>query len=114
MGAEKEILELEKNFVNIEYMSNEKYLKSTIHDSFLEVGKSGQLFNKSDAICCLLKCTENKKIEIRNYVCKKIDLNTYLVHYETINEGKKYFRTSIWIKEKNLKILFHQVTELIN
>ena len=108
----EEILKLEKNFFDITYINNEEYLNKIIHDNFLECGKSGIIFNKKDTINFLLKCTENRKIEIKNYSCNKIDLNTYLVHYETNASNKTTFRTSIWIKEENLKLIFHQGTEL--
>ena len=110
----EEILKLENNFFDINYIKNEEYLKNVIHEDFSEVGKSGKIFNKFDIISFLLKYEENRNIEIINYVCNKIDKNTYLVHYETNENNKHIFRTSIWKMENNLKLLFHQATELNN
>jgi hypothetical protein len=107
----QEILELEKNLLKYEYISNKDFLEKTIHDNFLECGKSGMLFNKEVTVNELLSCKEDRNIKIYNFTCEQIDANTYLIHYITISNDKEYYRTSIWTKENNLKLLYHQATE---
>ena len=107
----EEILNLEKNLFKLEYMSNKEWLEKIIDDNFIECGKSGYLFYKKDTIESLLECTENRPIKMYNHVYKKIDEKTYLIHYLTKSQEKLYYRTSIWIMDTNLKLLYHQATE---
>lgn len=107
----EEILNLEKNLFKLEYMSNKEWLEETIHDNFTECGKSGYLFYKKDTIETLLECTEDRPITIYNYDYTQIDDKTYLIHYLTKSQDKLYYRTSIWIMDPNLKLLYHQATE---
>lgn len=109
---ENAILELEKNFFKYDYISNTKWLDKTIHDNFKECGKSGIFFNKKETIKSLMECTEDRKIQIYNYECAQIDKNTYLIHYITKFEETLVYRTSIWIIEDSLKLLFHQASKL--
>ena len=107
------ILELEKSLFKLEYMSNEDYLKQVLHKNFLECGKSGYLYNQRVTIDSLLQCTENRPITIYNFTYEELETNTYLIHYITTKDNKKYYRTSIWKKIGNLpQLYFHQATEL--
>lgn len=52
---------------------------------------------------------------IYNFECKRIDANTYLVHYVTKSNDNLIYRTSIWTadgEDERLKILFHQASTL--
>ncbi len=106
------ILELEKSLFKIEYMNDEMYLNSIIDDDYIEIGKSGMIYDKKIVVEDLLNQKENRNIEIYNYSCKEINKNIYLVHYITLNNDNKIYRTSIWKKEDNYKILFHQASIL--
>lgn len=106
-----EILELEKSFFKYEYIKDKSWLDKTIHNNFKECGKSGFIFNKEETIKSLLSCKEDRKINICNYEFEKINNNTYLVHYIT-KDIDVIYRTSIWVMEGNLKILFHQASKL--
>ncbi|MBQ8043975.1 MAG: nuclear transport factor 2 family protein [Clostridia bacterium] len=108
-----EILFLEKSLFKHEYISNGKWLENTIHDKFAECGKSGLLYNKKGIVKFLLSCSQDRDITICNFECEKVDDNTWLVHYITkSNNGELYYRTSIWVKDNNLKLLYHQATKL--
>ena len=93
-------------------MSNSEWLNKIIHDNFQECGKSGYLFNKNGTVNFLLECEEDRKIDIYNFRCEKIDDNTWIVNYITTVNKDKYFRTSIWVMDNNLKLLFHQASKL--
>lgn len=105
------ILKLEKSLFKYEYMSNVDYLKNVIDEKYLEVGKSGRKFNRSDVINDLSVLKEDRQIIIYNFSCEQIDKNTSLVHYITKDGENNIYRTSIWEKEdENLKIIFHQAS----
>jgi len=106
-----EILELEKSLFEVKYMNNKDYLDNIISDDYLEIGKSGKMINKDDVIKELSSLKENRNIDIYNFACTKED-NIYIVHYITISNDNKIYRTSIWKKENNYKILFHQASIL--
>ena len=106
-----EILNLEKSLFKIEYMNNKEYLNNIISDDYLEIGKSGTIIKKDDVIKEFLTLTEDRNIDIYNFSCTKED-NIFIVHYITIQNDNKIYRTSIWKKDKEYKILFHQATLL--
>lgn len=109
---DKEILQLEKDLFKHEKISDINWLNNTIDDNFVECGKSGILFNKKETIEDLSKCTKDRDITIYNYTYSQIDNNTYLVHYVTNSNNEYYYRTSIWINNNGLKLLFHQASKL--
>lgn len=108
-----ELLELEKNFFKYEYMSNYNYLNNTIDDSYIEVGKSGRMFNKKIVVDSLLTFKENRPLTIYNFTYEKLGETIYLVHYITKDNETKIYRTSIWkLLNNDLKIIFHQASLL--
>ncbi len=106
------ILELEKSFFKIQYIQDLEWLDQHIHDHFTECGKSGMIYHKKDTVEALFSCTEDRKIEIYNFECQFLNENSYLVHYLTKSKEDLIYRTSIWVMEENLKLLFHQATKL--
>lgn len=70
------LLNLEKKFFKIKYISDKNWLNDTLHNDFVECGKSGTLFNKREVM------------------------------------EELFFRTSIWVYEKQLQMRFHQATKL--
>ena len=108
----KTILEFEKSLFKYEYMSNKKYLNDIIDDKYEELGKSGKKFYKSDVIAELNNLKTDRNIVIYNYTSEEICKNLWLIHYITLNNGIKIYRTSIWKRTENvIKIIFHQASE---
>lgn len=105
-------MELENRFFKLKYISDRDWLGRTLHEDFCECGKSGLLFNKKMTVESLLQCRRDRNIVILDFECRKISDNCYLVHYVTESDNKRYYRTSIWVKEADIKLLFHQATEL--
>lgn len=105
------LLDLETRFFKLSYISDAAWLDEVLHDNFHEMGKSGVLYNKSETIYGLLKCKADRDIEINNFEYIKIVDNSWLVHYVTQSDNKQYYRTSVWVKEENIKLFFHQATE---
>ena len=109
---EKTILELEKSLFKYEYMSDKEYLKDIIDDRYEELGKSGKKFYKCDVIDELNSLKTDRNIAIYNYTCEEICKSLWLVHYITLNNDIKIYRTSIWKRTKNItKIIFHQASQ---
>ena len=106
------ILELEKSLFKYEFMSDITYLNEIIDDKYMEIGKSGNKFNKKDVINELSILKNDRIITVYNFTCDKIEENIYLIHYVTKNKnGDNIFRTSIWRKEnEKIKIIFHQAS----
>ena len=107
-----DILELEKSLFKLEYMSDKNYLNNIIDDNYLEIGKSGIFINKEDVINELTCLDKDRDIDIYNYSCLELSNNVYLVHYVTISNKDYIYRTSIWKKDKQYKIIFHQASIL--
>ena len=106
------ILELEKSLFKYEYMSNRKYLNDIIDDKYEEIGKSGKRITKNNVIEELINFREDRNITIYNYSCEEICQNVWLIHYITLNNKTKFYRTSIWKKSSDhIKIIFHQASE---
>lgn len=112
------ILELEKSFFKIEFMSDTAYLDETIDDQYIEIGKTGKQFNKQDVIKDLSAAKGDRNIAIYNFSCDELAENIYLIHYITKSGNDYIYRTSIWRKEHHkIKIVFHQASlykELVN
>lgn len=108
----QKLLDLEKDFFRIECISSKEWLASTLHDDFMECGKSGFLSNKEEVMEGLLACKEDRNIRINNFSCERIEENCWLVHYITESEDELFFRTSIWVGQQQLQMRFHQATKL--
>ena len=73
-------------------MSNRDYLINIIDDSYLEIGKSGKLFNKNDVVEELLSFKQDRDITIYNYEFIELNGNVYMVHYMTKTNNKIIYR----------------------
>jgi hypothetical protein len=102
------ILELEKSLFKYDYMSNKEYLNNIIADNYKELGKSGILFYKDDVVNYLLSQQRDRDIEMYNFSGEELMTDLWIVHYITLSDNKKIYRTSIW---KHNKIIFHQASE---
>lgn len=108
----KTLLLLEKDFFKTSKILDREWLTSTIHDDFLECGKSGFLFDKEKVMEGLLSCKTDRNIVIYNFSYEEIGTNCWIVHYITKSEKELFYRTSIWVKEKQLQLRFHQASKL--
>ena len=102
---------MEKKFFKFQYISDKKWLDSVLHNDFRECGQSGMLFDKMTTIEGLLSCSGDRNIEIYNFECTPLGLNCWMVHYFTKSREKMlFYRTSIWVKDAHLKLMFHQAS----
>lgn len=107
-----EILRLEKSFFQLQYMNDVNWLNMTLHPDFKEFGKSGAMIHKSEVIESLMQCTRDRDITVYNYEFMQVDVNTFLVHYVTKESDMLYYRTSLWVKEECLRLVFHQASKV--
>lgn len=104
------LYELETSLFKGEYLNNKEYLKNIFHDRFMEYGKSGLVYYKEDTILSLYG-NGDRNIKVYDFTSEKLDAHTYIVHYVSESEGGIFaYRTSIWVGEDNLQLLFHQGT----
>lgn len=106
------LLKLEKAFFKIDNITNEKWLSSILHDNFKELGCSGVVYYKQDVIDAFSSFNSSREIVIYNFEYLQINSNCWMVHYITKKKGEMFYRTSIWLKEDALKIIFHQASKL--
>lgn len=107
------LLTLEKNFFQLDYISDPQWLDSILHTDFLECGKSGLLYDKAETIHALLTYRENRTIAIYNFECNALSSNCWMVHYITKDQAENLvYRTSIWLKEEHFQLRFHQASIL--
>lgn len=107
-----EILRLEKSFLQLQYMNDVNWLNMILHPDFKEFGKSGTMIHKSEVIESLMQCTKDRDITVYNYEFMQVDVNTFLVHYVTKESDMLYYRTSLWVKEERLCLVFHQASKI--
>lgn len=106
------LLALEKDFFKLTCISNREWLTAILHDDFVEVGKSGIILDKETVIDGLLSCKADRDIVIYNFCCESIGKDSWMVHYVTESEDGWIYRTSVWSKEAQMKLRFHQATKL--
>ena len=113
MIIEKIILGYEMDFFRKVFCDNIQNLEDRIHDEFMEIGKSGQVFDKNSIINYLSHLATDRDIEIQEFVLKYLRDDILVANY--ISNEKETdalaLRTSIWVKEhSDWKLYFHQGT----
>lgn len=106
------LLNLEKDFFKYDKITDKKWLDSILHNNFKEIGKSGSIYNKNDITESFLMLKSDRYITIYNFEICAISTNCWLAHYITSDNGKIFYRTSVWLDENGLKLIFHQASEL--
>lgn len=106
----EKLLSLEKDFFRYDKITDKNWLDSVLHDDFAEMGKSGRLFYKEETITELMSVKADRDIDIYNFEALELKPDCWIVHYITKSEDKLFYRTSVWIKEDSMKIVFHQAS----
>lgn len=106
----EKLLSLEKDFFRYEKITDKDWLNSVLHDSFTEMGKSGNIFYKKETISDLMLVKSDRNIDIYNFEAAELKPDCWLVHYITKSDDKLFYRTSVWIKESDIKLIFHQAS----
>lgn len=103
---------LEKRFFKKEFLADREQLSSALHDDFLECGKSGRLYGKAETVESLQLIPHDRAITMYNFNCTPLCASCYIAHYITASDGALFYRTSIWKKERDWQLCFHQATQL--
>lgn len=112
--CEKEmLLDLERSLFRYEIISDRMKLEELLHERFHEMGSSGMLYDRAQVIEALLTLNTDRNIVMVDFTCESVGRDCFLVHYRTRNEnGAYYYRTSLWVQEERMKLIFHQSTRL--
>lgn len=108
MSTDFEIIKnLELEIAGEEARSSSTRLAELIHEEF---GKSGKRFNKSN-IVQELPVWDHQEIEVSRFECVRLSNESLLTKYQSLSNGIKANRSSIWVKENNRwQMIFHQGT----
>lgn len=105
-----DLYELELSLFKGEYLKDYDYLCNIFHNDYMEYGKSGLVYRKDDTIKSLYD-KDDRNIKVIDFNSNKIDDKTYINHYVSVHEdGTLVLRTSIWVDNGNMQLLFHQGT----
>lgn len=112
MSERETLLALEKRFFSKEFCANKEWLAAAIHDNFMECGKSGLLTGKAETVASLSAEPHDRVITIYNFTCEALGEDCWIAHYVTASDGGLFFRTSIWKKDADWQLCFHQASPL--
>lgn len=109
----KTLLDLERSLFRHEITDDRSQLEKILHERFHEMGSSGMLYDRREVIEALHELKEDRRIELYDFTWQAVGRDCFLVHYITRNEdGVCYFRTSLWVEEDGLKLIFHQSSRM--
>lgn len=112
MNMRETLLALEKRFFSKEFCADRERLSSAIHDNFIECGKSGCLYGKAETVESLSAEPHDRAVAVYNFTCAALGGGCWIAHYVTASDGRLFFRTSIWKKETDWQLYFHQASPL--
>jgi len=113
------IKELEETLLRRHTRADIKMLSKLLHDEFEEVGASGDICTKDEAIKWLLREDDNIQWSLTDFRARQLAddlvLATYCAHKTHQKTGaiKRSMRSSLWEKtEENWAMRFHQGTNI--
>lgn len=112
MSERETLLALEKRFFRKEICADRERLSAALHDRFMECGKSGLLTGKAETVDSLSAAPHDRAIAVYNFTCERLGRGCWIAHYITASDGGLFFRTSIWKKDTDWQLYFHQVSPL--
>ena len=114
MDDYKLIQELEYELLTEETRNNRERLSVILDDSYEEIGRSGKIYNKQDAIDSL-SIADAVNYTLSDFEYRTLCEGCVLVKYKSNSDGVISLRSSIWKNDdSNWRILYHQasVTEI--
>ena len=99
---------------------DQQILEHLLHGEFAEIGRSGQLYNRSDVVDALLGETGQVKIEAENFALSKISEDQVILIYQSFElrqdnvKVRRTLRSSIWQRSEpyGWQLRFHQGTPM--
>lgn len=115
----RQIKSLEETLLQRHARADKAMLQQLMHDEFEELGASGNIVTKNEAIEWLLREDDNIQWTLSDYKLRilsdEIVLATYCAHKTDLatNSTKSSLRSSLWMKtEYGWALRFHQGTNL--
>lgn len=101
-----EIIELERQMAE----RGDPGLAELLDTAFVEVGRSGKIWSRTQAAEALAEVTEDS-VEIFRPFVRPIGEDVALCVYETVSERGRTLRSSLWQRQAGgWRLLFHQGT----
>ncbi|MDQ5921010.1 MAG: hypothetical protein QG673_1066 [Pseudomonadota bacterium] len=119
----EELKSREPIFHHPEFGTSRAYYENMTDVNFWEVGASGKRYDREDVIeTCIARYKNNNYSkndiwEAKNFECREIALNSYLLTYTLIQGVEKRIthRATIWqLVDNNWQIFYHQGTIIEN
>lgn len=113
------LIELETALHQVQIRQDSEKLHELLHDEFVEIGRSGNLYNKQQVIESLTEQRDRPAIHAENFKMSLIDEGVALLTYESFYRdgagiiARKTLRASIWKQDLNndrWQMRFHQGT----
>lgn len=108
--------DLEEKLLQPEFRRNRESVSSLLADEFREIGSSGRLYNKQQALD-LLAGEPPSRVELADFQCAPLTPDIVLVNFRTTRPdgpptpNAACLRTSIWVRrEERWQLIFHQGT----
>jgi len=106
-----QVCDLEKTLLAPLTRHSKDKLNELIDEEFIEIGKSGKLYNKTSAIQSLVSSPNDSLTQFSDLIAKQLSSDTVLITYKT--EDGRVTRSSIWrYVNSKWKIVFHQASKL--
>lgn len=109
---EQEILKQETSLMKFPNRASATFLETILTDDFVEVGRIGKKWTKSEII---EKLKHSKPIiyELQNFKISQLSHTVVLATYDVKLEAIWSFRSSIWIHENHTwRMKYHQGTQM--
>jgi len=111
MGAIAFVAQAERDLLITAKRSSRKYLNTVLADGFIEIGQSGQLYDKASIIATLLASPQTQAA-MADLSVRKLTEVFILASYKTSNPLRNVYpicRHSLWQKlEGGWQLLYHE------
>ena len=120
-NIKNQIRVLEESLLQRHTRKDRKLLTELLHDDFEEIGASGDICTKNDAMEWLMREKDHIEWTLSDFKIKQLSSELILVIYCAYktdlktNKIKRSMRSSIWVKTKfGWAMKFHQGTNLVD
>jgi hypothetical protein len=122
MGILNELIQREPIFHHPEFGRTRQDFENMTDASFWEVGASGRRYSRDytltevvqryeDSQYCGVHSAPENTWQTKDFYCRKIAINNYLLTYTLVQEDRLTRRTTLWRRvSNNWQILYHQGT----
>ncbi|MFT3833638.1 MAG: ribonuclease HI family protein [Micropruina sp.] len=102
------VIALERALLTDEVRADSAAVAALLHPDWCEVGRSGRLWSRADALAELEPLPEPIRLEVIS--ADKVDARTILLLWRSIGAQGSALRSSLWVKDTDWRQRFHQGT----